>query len=34
MIVAAGSAKLAENVMHFGRLLRAAGMPLGSQRVQ
>ena len=34
MTLAAGSAKLAENVMHFGRLLRAAGMPLGSQRVQ
>jgi len=25
---------LAENVMHFGRVLRAAGMPVGSDRVQ
>ena len=34
MSLAVDSAKLAENVMHFGRLLRAAGLPLGSQRVQ
>ncbi len=25
---------LAENVMHFGRVLRAAGLPLGSDRIQ
>jgi uncharacterized protein with von Willebrand factor type A (vWA) domain len=25
---------LAENVMHFGRVLRAAGMPLGTDRIQ
>ena len=34
MSLDSGSGKLAENVMHFGRLLRAAGLPLGSQRVQ
>lgn len=26
--------RLAENVMHFGRVLRAAGLPLGSDRIQ
>ena len=27
------SGKLAENVMHFGRLLRGAGLPVGPDRV-
>jgi uncharacterized protein with von Willebrand factor type A (vWA) domain len=26
--------RLAENVMHFGRVLRSAGMPVGSNRIQ
>ena len=26
--------RLAENVMHFGRVLRAAGMPVGTDRIQ
>ena len=35
MLVATHSAgRLAENVMHFVRVLRAAGLPLGSQHVQ
>ncbi|HNT38611.1 MAG TPA: VWA domain-containing protein [Rubrivivax sp.] len=29
-----GPGHLAENVMHFGRVLRAAGMPVGSDRIQ
>jgi hypothetical protein len=29
-----GAGRLAENVMHFARVLRAAGMPVGSDRVQ
>src|SRR5262245_57158548 len=34
MSAAAGRpGRLAENVMHFGRLLRAAGMPVGPDRV-
>jgi uncharacterized protein with von Willebrand factor type A (vWA) domain len=32
--LAAGSGRLAGNVMHFARLLRGAGMPIGSDRVQ
>ncbi|OYU92445.1 MAG: hypothetical protein CFE45_23230, partial [Burkholderiales bacterium PBB5] len=35
MLVAKTSAgHLAENVMHFARVLRSAGMPVGSDRVQ
>jgi uncharacterized protein with von Willebrand factor type A (vWA) domain len=26
--------RLAQNVMHFGRVLRAAGMPVGTDRIQ
>ena len=26
--------RLAENVMHFARVLRTAGMPVGTDRVQ
>jgi hypothetical protein len=32
-VPAAGSGKLAENVMHFARVLRAAGLPVGSGKV-
>ena len=28
-----GAGKLAENVMHFARVLRAAGLPIGPDRV-
>lgn len=31
---ASTSGHLADNVMHFGRVLRAAGMPVGSDRIQ
>jgi hypothetical protein len=33
MALTAGSGRLAENVMHFARLLRAAGLRIGSDRV-
>ncbi len=32
--LATGPGRLAGNVMHFGRVLRAAGMPVGSDRIQ
>src|SRR5512134_4149067 len=32
-VPAAGSGKLAENVMHFARVLRAAGLPVGPGKV-
>jgi uncharacterized protein with von Willebrand factor type A (vWA) domain len=31
--LAASPGRLAENVMHFGRVLRHAGMPVGTDRV-